>query len=879
MLAHEKEAAGRAFVRSFNTLVRLASLYRCEHQQVCRQYETAWSELQKALAGAGKLRLTAAGDNLLLDGAALKAGSSERSLAQQFNTAGMAGLSFSPGLSGDDFWRLVRTFAGSKPLVLLSDLRREFGTGAKIRPLEFDIREGEASSGPVQENGDMAIAAHLAAALIGNEPSQALGGLPDDPQKLLQLILSSAGREPAPVSPRDKGVPDAPGLGALGWEQGSPSLGEEDVARVIHWLARFGGVPNTPDFGSQGWKGPSPAHDASGPASDSEIAGIGPGAKQVFLQALGQVAEEANRGAQRPLLVALAEQLAIRYALQKYESGETPFNAVQRTLDALKKQIGDLRRTLHAREAALGHAGLPLEPAEEDFDRRFWAAIPARNKLQVLLSPDAWCIPPSNLRSFVEELRQAGDGSALLRILKNYCHLLAGDDAPCLVKVAGGVAELSDLYAAQESLLNFAIEWVGDTLARPTLPGNCRELLAKTLASLVQKAIDNHHYRSIHQLLLKPEGPQTAAFPSDQWRIQLNDRTVELVDRALVVPEPALLEVLQRIPRAAAKRIALRFAQATTTEQCDRAKLLGEKLGAPVLQCWLEALRTASDAEAIAVLGILAATDGAPFGESLAARLQRWSGCDQVQAVHSIAASGAPGRGALLMRLLPQLHPFAAPPALDEIGMAGCPEAGSRLLLQMASSQDVTPYTQLKAIEAVGRLRWQSAVPQLAEFTCARSLWKPRYSRETRIVALQSLRRIDPKLGASLASGAGISERELWMAPLAARGDGWVRHRRYARVPLGGELNASVTSATESFSLILDKMSLGGGIGTAVAGGHSPSEATLQIRAGWRALRFQALLRPQGPSKVTFEIVAIDLEDRHRLRAFLTSQATPPHRA
>ena len=846
MATPERIVAGRAFVRRLYTLTRLVSLYGLEHKQVSPQREAAWNELEKALAGEQKLRIVVAGEQLLMDGKPLKAGNAERSLAQVFNGAGMAGLSFSAGLAMDEFLLLVHVLARTKPAELLSELQRQFGSEARIRAVEFELREGPAL--PAQGNGDLAIAGHLAATLFG-VPS----GLPqtelDDPRKLLQAICaaSAGGASAFPVART---------------EEDPPKLREEEVACVIHWLA---GLENRLPVGD--------AATGSGPGE------ISPETKNALLETLAAAMDKANQGVQRPLLVTLAEHLAIRVALEKYERGEVPFNAVQQTLDSMKKEIAGLREAVNAREIALGRAGVTIEPLSEEIDRQFWTAIPERNKLQVLLSADAWCIPPKNIRSFVEALRCAGDGKSAQRVLKNYCHLLGGGEPGCAEKVAAGLAELADLYAAPDlALLEFAMTWVSDTLGPETAKDES-EALSDALACLVKQAEVSGNYAVIHKALLNLERLDLSARGlSQQLRgsIQLDDRAAVFVDRALQASDPELVEVLKRIPEAAAEQVAIRFSQSATRNECERLRLLAQELGPGARGHWQHLLLAGSDTQAVGVLGILTVLAGTMVEQALPVRLRRWSSCNQALAIHQIAASGAPDRGCLLMRLIDAFHPLVIPQALDEVGVRGCPDGAASMLLKMARGEGCAsgaPYTQIKAIEAVGRLRLESAVPDLTELACAKSRWKSVYPRETRIAALQAILRMDQRLGSALVAKSGISEQELWLAPLTAGGQGWVRHRRYSRITVGGGLKASVVAGQEAFDLHLEKMSLGGGLGTAPIRAQAAAEAALEIRTGLRRLRLHALMREQSPSKIVFEIVSISMEDRSRLRSLLTAQS------
>jgi len=66
-------------------------------------------------------------------------------------------------------------------------------------------------------------------------------------------------------------------------------------------------------------------------------------------------------------------------------------------------------------------------------------------------------------------------------------------------------------------------------------------------------------------------------------------------------------------------------------------------------------------------------------------------------------------------------------------------------LLRMAQMEkSENGLEQLKAIEAVGRLRVQNAVPILRKILEAKNVFRWQYPSEVRIVAAQALAKIDP---------------------------------------------------------------------------------------------------------------------------------------
>ena len=68
-------AAGRAFVRSLNILLKFARLYGFGHARTGEQVQIAWGELREAIPEGNEtgLLLGATGSQLLLDGVPLEA--------------------------------------------------------------------------------------------------------------------------------------------------------------------------------------------------------------------------------------------------------------------------------------------------------------------------------------------------------------------------------------------------------------------------------------------------------------------------------------------------------------------------------------------------------------------------------------------------------------------------------------------------------------------------------------------------------------------------------------------------------------------------------------------------------------------------------------
>ena len=191
-------------------------------------------------------------------------------------------------------------------------------------------------------------------------------------------------------------------------------------------------------------------------------------AQDTLKRAIAGLAAQAPEGQpDESVLVKLAEHLAIRFALERFESGEVKVNAVRQMLDRMNAEIENLRKILGAHEDKMTDAGIMVESHREILDRQFWAAVPESGKQAVLLSTDAWCIPPKNVQSYVAHLIETGDVAQAISILQNYASCADSEEPDARKKTAMGLSEMAELYAkADPKLLGEALRHLGLALER-----------------------------------------------------------------------------------------------------------------------------------------------------------------------------------------------------------------------------------------------------------------------------------------------------------------------------------------------------------------------------------------------------------------------------
>src|SRR5258705_13333507 len=95
----------------------------------------------------------------------------------------------------------------------------------------------------------------------------------------------------------------------------------------------------------------------------------------------------------------------------------------------------------------MSKANILVESHADILDRMFWAEVPEAGKKSVLLSSEAACVPPRNIRQFVELLLERDDKELAAKILTNYSGCLDAKDMDPRRKTAIGLAQIADLYA------------------------------------------------------------------------------------------------------------------------------------------------------------------------------------------------------------------------------------------------------------------------------------------------------------------------------------------------------------------------------------------------------------------------------------------------
>jgi hypothetical protein len=872
-------------------------MYGYGHKRTEAQFETTWKELQQGLPSTGDqgFLLGVSDNKLLLDGIPLETGNAERSFATLLSTAGLASLHFSKDVTEEDFVRLVRAFtvAGSKAQDVSKQIKEALsankqGSTIKINEVKF------VAADPL--TGDVSIAAQIAAQTLGPEFKQWL----NDPQKLLQLIAAAEGANsggggsaqgpggvpmvplgsvpnaPQGVAGKGKGiwVPEGTPIGAPGgtaagaapaWTGGIVPLQEQEVIQAIRLLTRFGQVQTDPSVKEEDIQ--------------KELIETDPNTRLNLQQLLGSLAAKASTEEEdTPLLMKAAEHMAIRFALERYQKGEVKVNAVHQMMEHMSRQMDSLRQILKLQEEKMNKAGILVESHADILDRMFWAEVPESGKKSVLMSHEAPCVPPRNLRQFVEVLLDRDDKQSATDILNNYSSCLGAKDAEPRRRTAIGLSQLADLYARLGGQpMGQAIRKLSEQLISEKDP-ELQSLLSAAFVRLSQEASSAKNFAAVNEVcagmeLISVERP--VLMTDLRPRVGVENRLPEFIEEALQLEPipPDMLSVLRRTSHSGAEHLADRFFRCMRRDECDRMIELVQQLGSPVLTQLREILRTGQPRQAAGAVGLVSRLDVGTLLELLPARMPEWNRFYHDVVVRQIAYGAAADRGRTLLELAEILDPLVLPEAVDEIGMSGDITA-TPPLIAMARPGDAasrSPYVQLKAIESLGRLKDAEAVATLREILESKKTFSWVHHRELRIAAAQALSKTDPRYSSQVLSDSGLEPAELAIAPLdMAPACPWVRQRRYERLVLSKTVAATIGSSWGKSRIMIRELSLGGGMGTKEDNLRIGSEADLEISVGMRAkIRAHVLLRRARVNEVGFEIVSTDLESRYRLRRLL----------
>ncbi|MGH9866098.1 MAG: hypothetical protein ACRD4H_11850, partial [Candidatus Acidiferrales bacterium] len=541
------------FVHSLNLLLKFARLYGLHHARTTAQMEYVWNDLYAALDAAGPagILLGVSGVELLIDGALVESTAAEHSLAQLLTKANIASIAFTPGLSRESFARFVRTFSAAslKPSHLAKSLKSALGDGSdsgiRVNQLRFIARDAEPA------------ASQVSARISGNHAGDPHDWLHDS-GKLLEFI-ASVGRSGNGTSSGYHFGEEFLGTAHL---SGNNSLAythsEEEMRTLLEFVANLGKA-------SHKHKRPG-ANEAS--EWKQRIANLPASSRAVLHESLAEIHATPSKKFDAAAVLCLAEDLAVRYALEHFQRGNFKVSAVRSLLEVFAGPLAPLREVLHVRERKTSKDGHPLDSHADihadALDRRFWSSIPDSEKQGVLLSSKSWCVPPRSVQEYVNELLIREDSGTAEKIRTQYVRCVCDYDPEARKKSAIGLTQMAELYArAPGPCLREAVRIMGEQLIveRDTEVLN---LLNGAFVRFSQAAADQSLFPALRQTfdtlaILDKSQPDSAR--NLRPRIGIKNRIPGFIEKGLKSEalRPELIEVLRHVPHAAAEQLASRL--------------------------------------------------------------------------------------------------------------------------------------------------------------------------------------------------------------------------------------------------------------------------------------------------------------------------------
>ncbi|HET9994519.1 MAG TPA: HEAT repeat domain-containing protein [Candidatus Acidoferrum sp.] len=653
------------------------------------------------------------------------------------------------------------------------------------------------------------------------------------------------------------------GVGGAGGGEGGFRVEEEDVRSMLGLFAQLGKSRKDPDA------------KMDAPTFQSRLSAMPVRAQYTLQQALAGLAAQApDAKPDKPMLLKLAEHVAIRFALDSYEKGELRVNAVKQLLDRMNTEIEALRKILSTQEEMMSQAGLSVQSYTELLDQEFWEQVPEENKKEVLTSDEAWCVPPRNVRAFLEDMLRRGELKTVNEILMKYASCVGLEAPEARRTTAIGLSDLGELYGSGDgSALMEAIRRLGNQLAVEREP-ELQTLVSAAFVRLSQEAASKRCYPAMQQALASLESVEAMRPGSTQSlrpRIGAEERLPEFIEEAMRTGQIAdgMMDILALMPKATVHYVTNRFGHCGFREDCELLNTIIHNLGEDATQRLVENLQTAPAGEAAETIGLLSQLAPDSVEKILPARLSQWPRSAHDRTVRQLSATPAEHRAQLLIALYDSLDVMIRPLAIDEMGMSG---QGSCIpkLIELVQNDETPGFTRVKAVEALGRLRASGASALFQHILDTRQVWRWVYPNELRIAAAQALLRVDPAVGMEKVAASGIDRKELTLEPTDPEANASViRQRRYARLKLSRNLIGVTTNLRENFRLSIPEMNLGGGIGSGERHLAPGSLLSLKFSHGVRHIKAQAIVRGARPQAMAFEFVDMDLDERYRLRKVL----------
>lgn len=517
------------------------------------------------------------------------------------------------------------------------------------------------------------------------------------------------------------------------------------------------------------------------------------------------------------------------------------------------------------------------DPGLDPLVERFWSSLPAREQTRLLASQDAWCLPVSLLRDYLEGLIAAAESRRAeasrrqaRRALADFVRCLHSEEEKARRAVASSLLELKDVLERIWPCPQLADlgKSVVAALHREVSAGiaNLLEQLTLTLATL---ALARGECAEVETILMEID---QAPPESDEERLAALTRQIVgreewllLVDLALAnrALGPALPRLLRRDPERLLDRLRLLLTSSAGSSTLPAMARLVRAAGEPVigaLETHLLEPRRQRVATAIKLLSAAAP-------ERLIAALPRafpsWDWSLQDLAVTELVRQTAPAlrlqAAESFLTLLRDAHLLATPGMIDYIGIVGDSSAVAQLM-EIAigdAEQFGDVFIRIKAIEALGRMKASSAATPLRNLVRNRSGLTYAEPAGLRSAAEDALALIEDRAG-SLTLRLPAKTSATSTPPFA-------QPRRYLRVALPEPLQAKM-EGPQTRSVRVRSIALGGALLETSAQFALGESLHIEIHAGFEKIRATAVVRSISTKGCGIEFVHMKEDDREKLR-------------
>lgn len=570
-------------------------------------------------------------------------------------------------------------------------------------------------------------------------------------------------------------------------------------------------------------------------------------------------------------------------------------------------------------DAALSRAaralipGLPertsaaAELCAERLHHNFWEELPPREKSAALRGSEAWCVPLSVLRRYVDQLLSTGrssQGSAPIResriLISNFGRALESEESRARRTAANGLVELLPVIEhlwLEESPVEL------DRATTRALVAEVSPGIAGVMAALVENlarlSIVRNDFAEFERILVAleeaPRDAEHSHLTALAERLMIETNWQQLLDKALLpnpakpsrandATDPALARLLARNPERLLGVLGNTLNAHRGLDDLPAMARLVIAAGEPVLGALQSHLNDPRRHRAATAIKLLAATEPQRLVNVLPRVLPAWDWNLQDLAVAELtyrdATSKPTGVARAFVEVLPDAHPLVVPVMIDEIGISG-ENSAVPLLRKIASGsleqlRDV--FIRIKAIEALGRLRAADGADLLRTLLRQRQGLVHTEPAGLRAAAVEALALIEnhPASARLRASHDALNKSNISHA----------RPRRYFRISLDRPYTAKIETRLDTRSGIpaekrmslrskkgpaatiarVSQISLGGAFIETTRRFSVGDHIRVDIRAGIWHIRSTAVVRNVTAAGGGVEFLHMPDVDRERLR-------------